>query len=349
MFLDLPSDVSLTTVHGLADLEDALSGPEPELLFYDLVGGGAMAPAMTEALCADHRLRGIPLIAIADRPDPEQALTIFRTGVAEILDASDFASDALGQAIVSAATGSMRTPLDREAALSNALARHDEVRLEVERNMRLLRSEMAGLMTFAWRGVEKMEAQADRLAGQRLAQRCRLAMAIIDDTTLASRLDPLPSGVETVELGALVVDVVDRMRSAGDLADANVQTERLPALRVDRAAIDLLLGELLTIAAASARLGRRPTLVLRGATDGAGRPIVFFEDDGLPLSARQQSLSGRLAVMGGAVEQGADPMIWSLCQRLAERNGIAFRILPEAGAGVRIALRFGFQHRVPEA
>ena len=103
----------------------------------------------------------------------------------------------------------------------------------------------------------------------------------------------------------------------------------------------MLFEELLVNAVRTARLGVAPEIELGAGVDPQGNPVIWMTENGLPLSSRKQSLGAQSADLVGPGENaGMDPHVWSLCQRLAEKNRGEFRITGYGEQGCRVMIRF---------
>jgi signal transduction histidine kinase len=266
-----------------------------------------------------------------------------RSGATDYLVSDGLTVNGLDRAVAEAtgpngaAAGAARTRI--------ADLRHEIIALRrtALRTMRLLKSHAVPLLGFAWKmtaGGPLEEADQPGLA-HRLARLTRSLTGLIDDTAILAATRHGKERPTPVDLNHLVQDLV-----AGDVAElrsasAHVRCTGLPTLLARRSHMAMLFEELLVNAVRAARLGVAPEIELGAGVDGQGNPVIWMTENGLPLSSRKQALGAQMTNLVEPDENaGLDPHVWSLCQRLAEKNRGEFRITEDGDQGCKVMIRF---------
>lgn len=337
------------SAHSL-ELVDAGSISEARLLLdegdFDLVLLDPALPdgdglALAAELSGDVAYSGLPVIIVTRDSGSEQIVRAMRSGATDYLVSDGLTVNGLDRAVAEATgPGGVAAARTRIADLRQEII---ALRRIVLRNMRLLKSHAVPLLAFAWKmtaGGPVEEADQPGLA-RRLARLTRSLTGLIDDTAILAATRHGTERPTPVDLNHLVQDFV-----AGDVAElrsssAHVRCTGLPTLLARRSHMAMLFEELLLNAVRAARLGVAPEIELGAGVDADGNPVIWMTENGLPLSTRKQALGAQSTSLVDPDENaGRDPHVWSLCQRLAEKNRGEFRITEDGENGCKVMIRF---------
>lgn len=336
-------DIEFVETSTIAETRAVLRKRLADFAVFDNLLPDGSGIEFAKQLSGDAKMNGIPVIMTTGASSEEVAIKALRVGAADYLTKEDLSVEAFDQAVENALKRGQARNADNSAMISNLQAENAALRRIALRNMRLLKSQVMPLLSFAWRmlkGKQLEDAEKPTIA-KGLEKATRTVTGLIDDTVITSATHKLNDAPEPVELNAMVKEIVQDDAGEISTSRAHIKVGNLPVLSANRAQMAMLFEELLVSSVRCTRFGQVPEIEIGSGTDPDGNPIIWMTEKGLQLSARKQMLSAN------AMELGADPSptprdphSWSLCQRLVEKNGGAFRIAENNTVGSKVMMRF---------
>lgn len=335
-------DLEFVVTRSMAETRAKLELQEPDLLMLDQRVPDGDGLEFARELMRDARTAGLPVIMIGAEDAEARAMEILRAGAADCLSTASMTRDSFDQAIENALRRSKRDAADHLAVISNLEAENATLRRVALRNMRLLKSEALPLLAFAWQAMQEKDADAPdtKRMARRLSRLTRNMMGLIDDTVITSATHRALDVPGPVDLRAVAQQIVDDDCGEIRLSSAHITIQKLPVLFVREPMIGMLFEELFVNIMRNARLGHVCEIEVGSGVDTNGNPVIWLTDKGVPLSVRKQALAQRYANLSDLGSPRQDNLSWSLCQRLAEKNGGEFRILESDNGQLRISIRF---------
>lgn len=335
-------DMNVQVTSTIAQTRSMLEYFEPDLLLLDQVMPDGDGLDFARDLMNDARTHGLPIIMMGAADAETRAMEILRAGAADCISTDSVTLDVFDQAIENALRRSKRESADHLAVISNLESENATLRRVSLRNMRLLKSEALPLLSFAWKSMQEQDpdsAEQKRLA-RNLSRLTRTMMGLIDDTVITSATHRALDVPGPVDLRAVAQRIIDEDCGEIRLSSAHFNIKPLPVLFVREPMIAMLFEELFVNIMRNAKLGHVCEIEVGSGLDPNGNTVVWLTDNGVPLSVRKQALSKRYANFNDLGSPRQDSLSWSLCQRLAEKNGGEFRILESEDGQVRISIRF---------
>lgn len=336
-------DIEIVETATIAETRAVLRAREADFVVFDNLIPDGNGISFAKEIAADARTNGVPVIVTTGEGSERIAVEAIRAGVADYLVKDDLSTEVFDQAVENALKRSSARVADQTATISNLQVENATLRRVALRNMRLLKAEALPLMAFAWRILRgeplRQEDHAKHTKG--LTRITRTITGLIDDTVITAATHRANDTEDLLDLKDIVQSLIED--DLGEIADsrAHIIVHDLPKIRARFSHISMMFEELLVSAVRSGRLGKVPEIVISSSVDPDGNPVIVFSENGLQLSARKQSLAARVSDLGGTVSDlRRDENSWSLCQRLAEKNGGQFKISESNEAGSRILIRF---------
>lgn len=307
--------------------------PESEARFFtqkdrDVLDGGALVDIPREPIHTTTRglrqlhTKKVPLLDTSGRP-------AFLLGISEDITDRLATEDALQQ----------RT---EELARSNAdleqfayVASHD------------LQEPLRKIVTFGDRlkaaaGDSLPEVAADSL--ERMQSAARRMRQLIDDLLHYARVTTLARPFESVELGAVVAEVLGDLEHRVESSGGRVEVEPLPALDMDRVQMRQLVQNLLANALKFARPGVPPVVRVSAVLTPERSPSrceLRVADNGIGFDEKYLTrLFAPFQRLHGRSEYEGTGMGLAICRKIAERHGgtITARSAPDEGTTFIVSL-----------
>ena len=253
---------------GRRALQLALQEPHPDLVLLDVLMPDMDGHAVLAALRQDRRTSDIPAIFFTSLEDTREELVGLAEGAADYIVKPAAAAVVRARVRVQIELKQMR---DRLRERNDALQREIESRSRLEQALQAtiadleafsysvshdLRSPLSAINAFA---VSLLETEAGKLTkeGQhrldRIVAGSRRLNKMIDDILLCSRAERAEMRLQTVNLGAMVAEVVAELRPSWPAA--RIAVGQLPTVHADatmlRQVIANLLGNALKFSAGS--------------------------------------------------------------------------------------------------
>ncbi|MEM7188215.1 MAG: response regulator [Pseudomonadota bacterium] len=303
-------------------------------------------------LAADARFDDVPMIITGQNVTLDLAIGAVRCGAIDVIGLADLDAAALDRAIGSAL--STATPAIGDSAKNSAAieADHKALCMITQRNMRLAKSTLIPMMSFAWRAVSGAQIKAaERPAlARKLARLTRNLTGLIDDTRIVATLPSDGTAPSPVDIKSLVERMAADETNDLHQSRAHIAVRTLPIIRARADLIAMLFEELLLVAVRATRLGEVPEIEIGCSLDQNDNPVIWLRESGTPLSARKQTMAQRSAdLMTPPGDAQRDEFAWSLCQRLTEKLGGQFRIVDSGTTGSLVQMRFDKSMIVPDA
>lgn len=335
-------DLEFTVTRTVSDTREALDHLEPDLLMLDQVVPDGDGLDFARDLMRDARTCGLPIIMLGTEDAEAQALDILRAGAADCISTRSVTLDRFDQAIENALRRSKRDAADHLAVISNLESENATLRRVSLRNMRLLKSEALPLLSFAWQSLKDRDASVpeNKRMARNLSRLTRTMMGLIDDTVITSATHRALDVPGPVDLRAVAQKIVDDDCGELRVSSAHFNIMELPVLFAREPMIAMLFEELFLSMVRNAKLGHVCEIEVGSGLDPDGNSVVWLTDNGVPLSVRKQILAQKNANLNDLGAPRQDSLSWSLCQRLAEKNGGEFRILETDAGQIRISMRF---------
>lgn len=302
---------------------------------------GAEANA-AQALAKAAQSMAVPTIVMAAGPSDEAAMHAVRWGASDYLAHEDVVPARFEEAIERALARSATLPEEHAAQLSNLKAENDSLRRTSLRNMRLLKSQVLPVLSFAWKAMQQQAKQEGAAVGApKLASQTRNILALIDDTVVNAAAFRINEHSVAVDLSEVLADIVHDESNGLSVNAAHIRIAQLPILLARRSHLAMLFEELLLSAVRAVPLGQLPDIQLGSGLDPDGNPIIVLTEKGLHLSARKQALAQRnVNLQDAPVELSQDAHAWSLCERLVKKCDGEMRISATPDQGSRVQIRF---------
>lgn len=336
-------DIEFIETTTIAETRAVLQQRLADFLVFDNLLPDGNGIEFAKQISNDAKLNGIPVIVTTGVSSEEVVIKALRVGAADYLCKEDLSTETFDQAVENALKRGHVSIADSAAAISNLQAENAALRRIALRNMRLLKSQIMPVLSFAWRMLKgkTLEDQEKSKIAAGLEKATRMVTALIDDTVIVSATHKTNETPELIELNTLVKDIVQDDSGEISTSRAHIRVGNLPALSANRAQLSMLFEELLVSSVRCTRFGQTPEIEIGAGTDPDGNPIIWMTEKGLQLSARKQMLASNSAELGvDPSPTPRDPHSWSLCQRLVEKNGGAFRIAENNTVGSKIMMRF---------
>ena len=332
----------VVTASSIAETKGILDASEVDLLLLSQNMPDGDGVAFARSLVVDPRTCAVPVIMISDGSARARAVETLRAGAADSISVRSLTPEIFDQAIANALRRSGTESAGQLAQISNLEAENAALRRVTLRNMRLLKREVLPLLAFAWnaRGVGGPDAPVSGERALKLSQVTREVLGLIDDTVITSGTSRALDAPEPVDLGDVARRVLEEDCGEISLSSAHFRIGRLPLLLVSKPLIAMMFEELFVNAVRNARLGFVPEITVSADEDADGNVVIRLTETGIPLSSRKQAIAAQFAESRNRESAGEDGFSWSLCQRLAEKNGATFRISEAETGEVQIALRF---------
>lgn len=350
---DLPPQLERIRVQSRFDLEFmltrsvsqtrlALEHAEPDLVMLDQSAPDGDGLSFARDLMRDARTAGLPVIMLGTDETEARAMDVLRAGAADCLSTESITQDTFDQAIENALRRSKRESADHLAVISNLEAENATLRRVSLRNMRLMKSEAMPLLSFAWQAMQEKDADSpeQKRMARRLSRLTRTMMGLIDDTVITAATHRALDVPGPVDLRTVAQKIVDEDCGEIRMSSAHFNIQELPVLFAREPMIAMLFEELFVNIMRNAKMGHVCEIEVGAGTDPNGNPVIWLTDNGVPLSVRKQALSQRYANLTDLGSPRQDSLSWSLCQRLAEKNGGEFRILESESGQIRVSIRF---------
>ncbi|MEM9062017.1 MAG: response regulator [Pseudomonadota bacterium] len=335
-------DIRFDVTHSPATTRAAIDRDDVDLILLDHRVDAEGGLELARDLTADGRTAGTPVVMMTDDQGMASALDILRAGAVDCLDLADLDAGMFDQAVENALRRGRGATADHLAVISNLEAELAGLRRTSLRNMRLLKSETLPLLGLAWQSLKAHDAGSPdyQVIARRLSRITRTVTGLIDDTVITSATyKPLDMPVP-VDLGEMVAEIVSDDCSELRASRAHFRIGDLPVISARRPVMAMMIEEMLLNLTRNSRFGHVPDVEIGCAADTNDNPILWFKDQGVPLSVRKQALAKRASIHGEAAPVVGDSYSWSLCQRLAEKNGGEFKLSDSDDGSVRIAIRF---------
>ena len=336
-------EIEFVETSTIAETKAVLNAREADFLVLDNLLPDGSGLDLAEQLSQDAKLNGTPVILTTGASSEEVAIQALRVGAADYLTKENLSTETFDQAVENALKRSASRSADQAAIISNLQSENSALRRIALRNMRLLKSQVMPLMSFAWRMLrgDKVEDPDKQRITKGLRKVTSNVTGLIDDTVISSATYSTSDNPEPIDLSDLVQNVVQNDLGEIRNSRAHIKVGALPTLTARRAQVAMLFEELLLASVRMGQPGQVPEIEIGSGTDPKGNPIVWLADRGIQLSARKQTLGVQTSDLGGSsTENGRDEYSWSLCQRLAEKNDGEFRVTQDEDNGAKVMIRF---------
>ncbi|MEL7468729.1 MAG: response regulator [Pseudomonadota bacterium] len=335
-------EIAFTVTHSPDATRVEIDREEADLILLDLQVDEGAGIELARELASDGRTAATPVIVMTDDQGMTCALDVLRAGAVDCFSLRALDVGTFDQAVENALRRGKGATADHLAVISNLEAELAGVRRTSLRNMRLLKAETLPLLNLAWQSLKTVEAEPaeHQSMARRLSRMTRTVTGLIDDTVITSATYKPLDLPAPVELGRLVEEIISDECGELHASRAHFRIGTLPVISARRSLMAMMIEEMLLNITRNNRLGHVPDIEVGCAADPDNNPILWFRDQGVPLSGRKQALAKRASLLGETVPVIGDSYSWSLCQRLAEKNGGEFKLSEAEDGAVRIAIRF---------
>lgn len=332
----------VVTASSIAETRGILEASEVDLLLLGQNMPDGDGVAFARSLAVDPRTSAVPVIMISDGSARARAVETLRAGAADSISIRSLTPEIFDQAIANALRRSGTESAGQLAEISNLEAENAALRRVTLRNMRLLKREVLPLLAFAWNagGSAGPDVSDSGARALKLSQVTREVLGLIDDTVITSGTNRALDVPEPVDLADVARRVLEEDCGEISLSSAHFRMGPLPVLLVRKPLIAMMFEELFVNAVRHARPGCVPEISVSADEDAEGNMVVRLTESGIRLSSRKQAIAAQFAESRNQGSVREDGFSWSLCQRLAEKNGATFRISEAETGEVQVALRF---------
>lgn len=337
--------IDFVETSSIAETKAVLESREADFVVFDNLLPDGSGVEYAQQISRDARMNGVPVIVTTGVSSEDVAVKALRAGVADYLVKEGLSTEAFDAAVENALKRSRQPSADDAAKLSNLQAENATLRRIALRNMRILKTQILPLLSFAWRMLKgeqiSDEERPDYVSA--LTKMTRKVNGLVDDTVIVSATHRVNDVPGPVDLGAVLQEIIQDESGEVAASHAHITVGPLPVIEARATQIRMLFEELLVSAVRSCPSGQTPRIEFGAGVERSGNPVIWMVETGVELSLRKQAIAAKSDLLAGETGQGEllrDAYSWSLCERLVERNGGQFRIAETTAAGSKIMMRF---------